>query len=118
MLVATLTFDRSDSGNAEAQYDAVCELLGALRRDGHILGTDLPLAQNADQLIAPVLVPAEDAFAGTAFNDYVARGIRKLAAVSLSGPQVSILGEDPQGAEVCDCEERSSLILFTTYISL
>jgi len=118
MLVAQIQFKIDTQENSEAQQDEIQWLCGTYRMDGHTLGRESPVAQQADQFIVFTLIPAEDAFDTATFNKYIQERLQKLSLVGLSQPIFNILGKDPSESSACACSKPYSFILFTTYLTL
>ena len=107
------------SDDSEDQRDAFDGLLGALRLDGHILGSQFPTLVSPERYEAFVLLPAADALADENQNSFVVDGMNKLITVGGQvRPEVTIIGEDYSEPNACVCPTRTSLILFTHYLSL
>jgi len=103
--------------NDEAQREAFDFLLSAYRMDGHVLGKELITLSVGDRLEAYVQVPATDAFDAGLANEWTAKSLERLQEVGLSAPEFTVIdGNEPVSA--CGCSDRTSLILFTTYVEL
>jgi predicted nucleic acid-binding Zn ribbon protein len=118
MLVTEIQFEIDTPENSETQHDEIQWLWGTYRMDGHTLGRESPVAQQADRFIVFTLIPAEDALDTATFNKHIQERLQKLSLVGLSQPIFNILGKDPSESSACVCSEPSAFILFTTYLTL
>ena len=118
MMVAELSFFVGDDSLAEAVEDGIIYLLGALRRNGQILGWELPLAKTPNGYLAPGMLPASDSLNQRHWNLYVTQRMEELCKLGAGVPSVNIIGPESTGCEPCQCKARMALLLFTTYICL
>ncbi|MFN3653621.1 MAG: Zn-ribbon-containing protein [Armatimonadota bacterium] len=106
------------SETGEEGLEALGNLLGAYRLNGQALGREFPLYERDGAYRAVVLVPARDSLEPRYANRWVADWLADISRISHHAPVISILGEAPDARDPCACEERTSLILYTTYVSL
>jgi len=104
--------------NDEAQREAFDFLLGAYRNDGHVLGRELITLSVGNRLEAYIQVPATDAFETRFANEWTTKALKGFQDAGLSDPEFVEIDGDEIGTEACACQDRSSLILFTTYLQL
>jgi predicted nucleic acid-binding Zn ribbon protein len=122
MYVVELEFVRTgpldEAGRDERAVEAIVELLNALRMNGQVCGAEFPLAERPGRYLSNVLIPEAGALAAERHNTYVRRGLGEAHAAGLTGPRVTVLGEDPASAGVCGCPAPSSYILYTEHHTL
>lgn len=109
--VATLAPRQQD-----AAEDAMLALLGCWRRNGQIVGHDLPLAKNTTGYAAAVLVPAPDSLARRFWTE---EAVHRLAALHEAGgadPLIREMGVECTSGAPCQCKRRQALLLHTTYL--
>ena len=92
-------------------------LLGAWRMNGQILGKQFLTAQIKDGLEVYVDAPDSDSLSEEYNNKYVNETLAKLKEQKIT-PKISVLGEEPESAMLCNCKKIKGFILFTTYVSL
>jgi predicted nucleic acid-binding Zn ribbon protein len=102
----------------KTQLEAFSRLLGAYRGDGHVLGRELIALSVGNRLETYVQIPAADAFDARFANEWTMKALAGLREAGLSDPEFSEIDGDETETEPCECGDRSSLILFTTYIEL
>lgn len=118
MYTAQIQFKIVDCSNVEDAADAVVGLLGQWWKNGRIVGRHERLALSDKRISAFVSIPEPTSLDGPAARAGVASNLSEVLDAGLSRPIVVPLGEDPAGASVCTCKQRSSLALFTTFLSL
>jgi predicted nucleic acid-binding Zn ribbon protein len=104
--------------NEVAQREAFGFLLHAYRMDGHVLGRELITLSVSRRLEAYVQIPAADAFESRVASEWISKALESMREAGLSAPEFTEIDGDETGTEACSCDERSSLILFTTYVQL
>jgi predicted nucleic acid-binding Zn ribbon protein len=111
-------FPRDDTrGDDVGQFDNVLEnFLGALRGNGNICEQWVVL-EMADKTQVRALAPADDAIERTNWSFYTHHWNTELDKLSTSPPQLRIVPETATDEMCCDCENPSSFILFSTYLS-
>jgi predicted nucleic acid-binding Zn ribbon protein len=95
---------------------AVQMLLGALRQNGQILGTDFTAARKNRVDCWFVSVPEKRSLSKEHANQWVAKATRKLAELGIR-LRVLALGHDPESVPLCRCRNPPWFVLFTNYIS-
>ncbi len=117
MWVYKVVVQRNPGSDADRQFQLVVfdRLLGAFRKDGHVLGRELTTVSTDRGLEAYLLVPGRDAFEEKFQNKWIARAIEELTATGLSGLEFIELGKEPTEPDSCACPEPSSYILFISY---
>jgi len=118
MYVAQLCFYFNPTGPPAAPLEAIGRLLSALRSNGQILGREFPLAGDGEAYRAFMMLPAADSLERRHANEWVARAHERLLEVGLRELTVDLVGESAEGWDACGCPTRTSLILYTTYVSL
>ena len=118
MKIYKIVVQRVHKRDDEAQLDAFSSLLGAYRLDGHVLGRELMTVSLDRHLEAYVFVPANDAFASEAKNEWIAKRTNGIVEVGLSEPEFIQVGDDISEFDGCSCSVSSSFILFTTCIQI
>jgi predicted nucleic acid-binding Zn ribbon protein len=116
--VADLFFRGSELSEPDAVSHAVNNLLGALRMNGQICGREWPISILDATCRVTVLLPERDALDHIHRNRYVERAIAELLMAGLHEPNITIVGEDVDGAPSCTCLTCASYILYTNYILL
>jgi len=100
----------------ERPIDRLYMLLGALQRNGNILGTEYPIYCAGNELTAFVILPEEDALDEVHLNDFARQAMAKLN--QLCSHSFHVLGKVAEDALICSCSERSAFALFTTYLTI
>jgi predicted nucleic acid-binding Zn ribbon protein len=118
MLVCKITARKARPSEGDNQRYAFEGLLGAYRLDGHVLGRDLITASLDRQFEAYVLIPAADAFEPRFSSEWIHRDLEKAKLAGLCEPEFSIVGSDLSEPDGCECNNTTTLILFTTYLQL
>lgn len=102
--------------NAERDYpDLLLGLLGCLQMNGQVLGRKYPISKDKNILSIYVGIPDTDSLCEKYNNKHVDDAI-----LSLGGREAVtciFVGEDHKLSNVCRCEKREFLILFTTFIA-
>lgn len=113
METVELIFD----GVAEADAESVERLLAAWWKNGQIEDRSWKTAFSSGGL--RVFVSLATPFALESINDnvYATRALDELSKKGIGRPEVRILGVAPESLDSCKCSQRSSLILFTNYLS-
>lgn len=109
-----VTVDILFPGAGSDHTDSICCLAAAWLKNGQVYSWHTGLTESGVRVVASI--PEEDALSPEFNNQYAARELGKLAECGTT-PVVSIIGRDPDEATACACIQRSSLILFTTYLS-
>lgn len=118
MYVANLCFPGAESCDPDTVSHVVNGLLGTLRMNGQICGREWPISIVDASCLVTVLLPEQDALDGAHVNRSVQHAIEELRTAGLHDPDITILGEDIDGATSCTCTTPGSYILYTNYISL
>jgi len=98
--------------------DAAMGLLGTWHKNGQVVGDSWPAVTESKKLRFVVSIPEADSLDPRHANEWVARAHDDLIEAGLGRPEIAVLGPDPASSQPCDCGNRSSLILFTHYMSL
>ena len=112
-----IVFEPIKTENFEQITESVNYLLGAWRMNGQILGKQFLIAQTNKGLEVYVDAPDADSLSEKNNNKYVSETISKLKTQKVT-QKITVLGEEPESAILCDCKKVKGFILFTTYISL
>jgi predicted nucleic acid-binding Zn ribbon protein len=118
MHTATLNFSIHKKGNRERQVDGIYSLLGALRMNGQILGTQHPIAMSPVGYTSYVNTPEKSSLANKNSNNYVKLALELITDIGLFQPIITIIGKEPECSKLCSCTNSSSYFLYTTYITL
>ena len=118
MQTQKIQFNIFDKDKNEQQVDLLYSLLGSWLQNGQILGEQSPIAETKECFSVFVNTPDVDSLAVTYDNEYTQENYEKLKKVGLSVPVIDDLGIHPETACLCDCEDCTSYILFTTFISI
>ncbi|GIV96381.1 MAG: Zn-ribbon-containing protein [Herpetosiphonaceae bacterium] len=102
----------------EGSVEAIKEFLNGLRFNGQILGREYPIARNIDKYQIYVLTPEENSLDKDRYNKNVRHWINILVNNGVTGPDITIIGKDPDSSDTCSCNKPGSYILYTTYLSL
>ena len=101
----------------ESVTDSVNYLLGAWRMNGQILGKQFLIAKIENGLDVYVNAPAADSLSEEFNSEYVSKHLSEISEKHVA-LKITVLGEEPEGAMMCECPKIKSYILFTTYLSL
>ena len=115
MLAVELKFQSRARGVSDAKTDAITWLIGALVRNGSLLGQFLT-GGAAGKWTAYGIAPARDAFHRANWNEFVRQRIDALFAVNLKRPRIRFLGAVPETASDCRCARTRGFFLFTTFL--
>ena len=115
METAAIIFSTGASAERSRAEHALQDYLGALWRNGQVLGWGAPIARLSRGYAVYVNIPDRRALDGT--SRAVRRALRDLREAGLRGPKVRRLGTDPEGSASCRCRRRSFLILFTNFLT-
>lgn len=120
MYTAQLCFITASEGDAhEAKVlDIINRFLGGLRGNGQICGREFPILSASQGFFSFLLIPEADALNAAHYNRYLKRYVEELAQLGVPAPTFTVVGEDADGADICDCENREWQMLYTTYLSL
>ncbi len=116
MQAQKIQFKIFDKDKNEQQVDLVYSLLGSWLQNGQILGEQSPIAENKESFSVFVNTPEVDSLDVKYDNKYTQENYEKLKKVGLSLPVIEDLGVHPESIGLCDCENCSSYILYTTFI--
>lgn len=118
MEIVEARFEINGLNNEKEQLDSINLLLGSYRMNGQLLGREFVIVKNGNAYVTHLKLPAIDALDREYNNKYVREETVKLEDVGLNQPEFKMLGQDPESASLCHCEEIEGYILFTTYVSL
>ena len=116
--MARISCARDAAGDSERQLSAFWDLVGVLSKDGHILGQDYWPLRLPDEWALYAFVPAADALAESTWNSYITERIEKLAELSMSRPEITILGNAVDVPSACKCLDSSWLVLQTDSLEI
>src|SRR5687767_3395807 len=111
MLTADVRFSYAN----ESDIEAVEALVAAWHKNGQVL--EWQTARMSDAVRVLALLPKPDSLLAINNNTYATRALDDLTARHIDPPDVQILGPDPESDGACACAHRSSLVLFTNYLS-
>lgn len=117
MFTAELVFVLDENRDSDLAVDSIYSFLGALRLNGQVLGSELPIGRKGLTYRCFVLLPESFSLDKGLGNKNVTEELTKLEEVGLYF-SYEIIGEEPECALVCECHSPSSYILFTHYVSL
>lgn len=112
MFVAELTVTPSPDTDFNQVVEALERLTSSLRMNGQVMSWVIPISENSGVLRTFLLIPDWNALDETHNNKHVTNRHAKLAEASRTKTKITILGEDPTSADVDECENSSSLILY------
>ena len=118
MYTAQITFKLFDNAQIDTVTDLLNELLGCYRKNGQILGKEYPIAQIDNKLSAYVRLPGNNSLHKKNNNKYVEQALAKLKDNDIRELKIQIIGQEPDAASQCQCVNRKSLILYTTFLSM
>ena len=98
--------------------DMIKSIADTWRMNGQNLGDERLYAKTQDAYKMYLLIPEKDALSEKYNNKYVQETIKKLESVGLEFPTVTIMDDELQDDELCDCKAPSEYLIYTTYISL
>lgn len=117
MLTSEITIRLIGPTITDGAVESVETLLHALRMNGQICGREFPIARVDGAIKCYVNMPEEASMGEVHNNAYVAGAIDQLTSHNLAKPDISVLDKTVE-TETCQCAERESLILYTTFYSL
>lgn len=103
---------------AVRHYDrvwAIQHLLGVLRNNGQILGSEFPAARTHEGDCWFVSVPEKTSLSTRHANQWVAAALESLSELGIK-LEIQKLGRDPESISPCRCRTRPWLVLFTNYV--
>jgi predicted nucleic acid-binding Zn ribbon protein len=100
----------------EDRISAVTVLLGALRQNGQVLGTDFTAGRKNGVDCWFLSVPEKGSLSKKHANQWVTKAVQKLAELGVR-LRVRDLGRDPESFPLCRCRNPPWFVLFTNYIS-
>lgn len=93
-------------------------LLDCWRTNGQILGREFPIAFIDGVYRTFLMIPEQDALDHNHNSYYVSWSFERLKNAGLDAPSVHILSEDAESSGSCSCSSQTSLILYTTLVTL
>lgn len=112
-----ISFQPIKEENFESINDSVNYLLGTWRMNGQILGNQFLIAKTENGLEVYVNAPDLDSLSEEFNSEYASKYLSEISKPHVV-MKITVLGEEPEGAMLCECTKIKSYILFTTYISL
>jgi predicted nucleic acid-binding Zn ribbon protein len=116
METAAIHFRLDKRVHRDRALEALQGYIGALWRNGQLLGSQTPIAHTRAGYSVFANLPAADSLDRRHANRHVRRYLRALAGIGFKAPKVQRLGSDPEGIPPCRCRRRPFLILFTTFL--
>lgn len=116
METAAIHFRLGARVDRDRALEALHDYLGALWRNGQLLGSQTPIARARAGYSVFANLPVTDSLDRRHANKHVRRALRALAGIGFKAPKVQRLGSDPEGTPACRCRRRSFLILFATFL--
>lgn len=116
MYTVKISFKPVKPSEIELLYDLVSNLLGAWRRNGQILDGEYPTAQVKNGLEVYLIAPDERSLSEEFNNRWVTEYLTKIRKLKVK-PNITVLGEEPESAPVCDCARITKYILFTHFLT-
>jgi predicted nucleic acid-binding Zn ribbon protein len=116
MNTAAIFFSEAASIERGRAEEALQEYLGALLRNGQILGSTTPIARRSRGYALYVNIPDRTALLGAVTSRGLRHALRSVHDAGLRGPKVRQLGRDPDGLISCRCRRPSFFILFATFL--
>ena len=105
------------AGEQEQQIEAALSLLSACYKNGQIAVDVWPMTIREGLLRTTLLIPDETALDRRFSNRYAEEALTFLPMNGVGEPEISVYGFDPGSLPSCDCKGRTSLILFTNYLT-
>jgi len=93
-------------------------LLGALRMNGQICGTESPIYNEENRCVAIVLAPEKMSMDPRFNSQYVTAAARETESLGAAISFVHVAKDCSSSLEICSCHDSSGYILFTDYVSL
>ena len=98
--------------------DAVNDLPGAWRGNGQVCGDEFPFVADGDDIDNRALTPESDSLDPRHDGEWPRQYRGRLYSAGYAAIDVVDLGEESDGDPSCACASRSSLILYTTHVSM
>jgi predicted nucleic acid-binding Zn ribbon protein len=117
MYTAQIDFPFESDPDGEV-LDQAYGVLGGWWNDGQVLSTDWPMVEVDGAYRFFVSLPAEDALEPQHSGLWTMGDLDALRETGAGDPIATLLGKDTGALEACECTQRLSLVLFTTFISL
>jgi predicted nucleic acid-binding Zn ribbon protein len=92
-------------------------LLAVWRMNGQVYGREFHLLALPGEVRATFMTPEAESLESIHDNQHVKRHKEELQAAGIE-LVTTALGRDLDGAEPCACQQRGSLVLFTSYVAL
>lgn len=118
MYISSITLKLSDSCDTSEVIDHFDLLLGALRKNGQVLDGVFPIAEIDGGLKVFLRLPAIDSLDHKNNNKYIVEYYDKLQSLGVLVIEYDIIGKEPYDNHHCDCNNRSSYILYTTFLDV
>ena len=111
------------SFNTQADKEKILDLfntlLGSLRQGGQIYEKVFPILKETKGLSAVVLTSEKTSLSKENASKYSLKSIENLEDYCKNRIETSVIGEDIESEDIiCDCEEHSFFILYTSYIKV
>lgn len=116
MYAARIVFE-TQGGATEEAVEGIYGLLAIWFKNGQLMG-GYPVARTESAVVVFATIPALDALEAGSSNEYGASCLASLKALSVSQPDVTILGVEPGQEETsCICSSHEWLYIYTNYLS-
>ncbi len=117
MKVVKVNFETKRGADFDSVWQAINSLLGAWRMNGQIADRVYPICQTKQGIEIYLDVPESTSLAKRYNSSYANKNIDELKIYN-AGPEIRLIGHEPESAGLCSCNDSEGYILFTTYISL
>lgn len=91
--------------------------MASLEKNGQILSYGQNTAENQDSFTSLLVTPEKDSLDEKYFNKYCDRYLNELLEKSSQPPKYELVGNTCDVMDICDCEDSSHYIVFTTCLS-
>lgn len=105
------------AGDAEEFAGAVWSYLGALYRNGQLVGSDCVVARAENHLECACVGPERGSLSPAYFNMEAQECYKRLSAISGRDPEAAVVGVTLE-ERICECGCPSAFALFTTYLRI
>ncbi|MCO7226181.1 DUF2310 family Zn-ribbon-containing protein [Pleionea sp. CnH1-48] len=100
---------------SEDVVEQISSYLDDLRRNGQVIGDEFPIVASAEGYSTYLMVPEEDSLQEQYNNQYITKAQKSLAEIGISHIDVKSLGREAESLSSCQCESRTSYILYSSY---
>jgi len=117
MKVVKVNFETKRGADFDAVWLTINSLLGAWRMNGQVVSREFPTCRTKRGIEVYLNVPESTSLAKRYNSDYANKNLGELRKYG-ANPEIRLIGDEPESASVCSCNETEAYVLFTTYISL